>query len=127
MHTVVNADVATLAASAQSLLLIFARLIIQDCETVVNFLDSKDVLAVVLGLLTENHADFFGAYAHKVSSSAITTLLLSGDDRLHSVMVKGPEIRGEGLRTRSKTRSQGGQQFSQVPAAQRLFQILVQE
>jgi len=86
---------------SQSLLLIFARLISSECDTVVNFLDSKEALAFVLNCWTENHADFYGAYAHKVSSNAITTLLLSGDERLHAVMVKGPEIRNEGEMTSS--------------------------
>eukprot|EP00730_Choanoeca_flexa_P002555 TRINITY_DN11092_c0_g1_i4.p1 TRINITY_DN11092_c0_g1~~TRINITY_DN11092_c0_g1_i4.p1 ORF type:complete len:867 (+),score=249.42 TRINITY_DN11092_c0_g1_i4:36-2603(+) len=111
----------------QSLLLIFARLAIENVDSVLDFLEANSALEFVMTKWMENHTDLYGTYNNKVSTVALIKLLTSGDARLQAVVVPGDEIATKGIRTRSKSRQDGGPQRQQVPLTFRLLQLLIRE
>eukprot|EP00043_Microstomoeca_roanoka_P027612 m.15158 g.15158 ORF g.15158 m.15158 type:complete len:1025 (-) comp7794_c0_seq2:125-3199(-) len=110
-----------------SLIFIFARLANENTAVVIDFLVEKDALAFVMDLWCENHDSFYGDYEIKVSTSALTKVLMSGHPALDSVLVRGDLIEEKGIRTRSKTKKDGGAKYTQIPVKSKIFKILVNE
>jgi hypothetical protein len=104
----------------QSLLVVFAQLMISQLESVLEFLESvpsptgDSALQFVLTSWCQWQPYFFGAYETKVSVVALGKLLEFGVKRnnrqLWDIAVKGEELVSEskGIRTRSKARNLPG-------------------
>eukprot|EP00271_Cylindrocystis_brebissonii_P017723 TRINITY_DN471_c0_g1_i1.p1 TRINITY_DN471_c0_g1~~TRINITY_DN471_c0_g1_i1.p1 ORF type:complete len:1065 (+),score=246.85 TRINITY_DN471_c0_g1_i1:95-3289(+) len=99
-----------------AILLVFARLVHMSAPNVGQLLEMLDAipvegrssaLHVVLEEWAECEGDISGAYKRKVSTTALATLLASGDPRLAKVTVKGRLIQTplEGIVTRSRARN----------------------
>ncbi|CAG8445061.1 3579_t:CDS:10 [Funneliformis caledonium] len=98
------------ATFIQSLVMIFAHLMLSQLSTVVEFLSTLDIngrngLELLLNIWLENHESFQGYYSIKVSSIALSKLFLSGDPRIQGIQVKGDLIvtNSSRIMTRSRT------------------------
>ncbi|RUS35306.1 armadillo-type protein [Jimgerdemannia flammicorona] len=83
--------------SLQSLVLVFAHLILAQQETVIEFLSNVNIeghsgLQVVMNAWCENYESFQGYYSLKVSAIALSKMFLSTDPRVQALTVKGDLI-----------------------------------
>ncbi|KAH3881360.1 importin-9-like isoform X2 [Dreissena polymorpha] len=120
----------------QSLLMIFARLMHDQMDAVLEFLTSvpdpmgKPALEFVLKEWCARQRSVYGAYERKVMVVALSKLLghivTSNDARLKSIVVEGDEVQpaaGNGIRTRSK----GKVQWTQIPVEVQIYKLLINE
>ncbi|KAI6656017.1 hypothetical protein LOD99_1751 [Oopsacas minuta] len=122
----------------QSLILVFAFLIQSQLEFVLEFLSSlpsstgKPALDQVMSDWVQLQGTIFGSYDTKMSIVALSKVLTYGiqtqDAKLEAIMVRGDEIfqHGDGIQTRSKTRSRP-KQYTEVPLLAKIFKVLIQE
>ncbi|XP_052781923.1 importin-9-like [Mya arenaria] len=120
----------------QSLLMIFARLMHDQMEAVLEFLTSvpdpmgKPALEFVLKEWCARQHSFYGAYERKVMVVAMVKLLQhivsTNDSRLKDIVVEGDEIisaSGNGIRTRSKAKVE----WTTVPVVVKIYKLLINE
>ncbi|CAG8583002.1 8092_t:CDS:10, partial [Paraglomus brasilianum] len=121
------------ATFIQSMVIVFAHLILTQLETVVNFLSNlningKNGLEILLSMWFENYECFQGYYSQRVSAIALTKLFLSGDPRVLNVQVQGDLIvtNTNRIMTRSRAR-QNPDQYTIVPASVRIIKLLMSD
>ncbi|KAL4226818.1 Importin 9 [Mactra antiquata] len=120
----------------QSLLMIFARLMHDQMDAVLEFLTSvpdpmgKPALEFVLKEWCCRQHLFYGAYERKVMIVALSKLLqhtiTNNDSRLNDIVVDGDEVvtsSSNGPRTRSKAQVQ----WTKIPAVVKMYKILINE
>ncbi|XP_060587837.1 importin-9-like [Ruditapes philippinarum] len=120
----------------QSLLVIFARLMYDQMEAVLEFLTSvpdpmgKPALEFVLKEWCARQHLFYGAYERKVMVVALSKLLqhtiTNNDARLKDIMVDGDEVitsTSNGPRTRSKSQVQ----WTTIPVVVKIYKLLINE
>ncbi|TPX69623.1 hypothetical protein SpCBS45565_g02263 [Spizellomyces sp. 'palustris'] len=116
----------------QQLVMVFAHLILNHPETVIDFLSQLDLngkngLELIIELWCEHFGDFQGFYSIKVSALAMSKLLLNGDTRLQALQVKGDEIVvSNKIITRSMTRQRPAQ-YSVIPFPAKAIKLLLVE
>ncbi|XP_072419609.1 importin-9 [Chiloscyllium punctatum] len=122
----------------QSLIMVFAHLVHNQLEPLLEFLCSlpgptgKPALEFVMSEWTSRQPLFYGQYEGKVSTVAMCKLLQHGintdDKRLRDIMVKGEEIfnADEGIRTRSKA-AKNPERWTNIPLLVKLFKLLIGE
>ncbi|XP_072336822.1 importin-9 isoform X3 [Scyliorhinus torazame] len=122
----------------QSLIMVFAQLVHNQLEPLLEFLCSlpgptgKPALEFVMSEWTSRQPLFYGQYEGKVSTVAMCKLLQHGintdDKRLRDIMVKGEEIfnADEGIRTRSKA-AKNPERWTNIPLLVKLFKLLIGE
>ncbi|XP_015606737.1 importin-9 isoform X2 [Cephus cinctus] len=123
----------------QSLLMIYAHLINNEFDAVLNFLSTvpgptgQSALAFVLTEWVGRQHLFFGGYDRKVATVALCKILEYGvthdDNRLNEINVKGDEVypgNDDGIKTRSKTQSQP-HQWTTIPVLVKIFKLLINE
>ncbi|EGD81708.1 hypothetical protein PTSG_02419 [Salpingoeca rosetta] len=110
-----------------SLLFIFARLANENTAVVLDFLVEQNALEFVMNLWCTHFDSFYGDYDVKVSTSALIKILLSGHPALDTINVQGDIIEEKGIRTRSKSRADGGTKYTTIPLKTKLFKLLVGE
>ncbi|KAG9295192.1 hypothetical protein G9A89_006173 [Geosiphon pyriformis] len=118
----------------QSMVIIFAHLIIIQLETVVNFLSNlefneRNGLELLLSTWFENYESFQGYYSLKVSAIALSKLFLSADPRIQNIQVKGDLIitpNSTRIMTRSRTR-QNPEQYTSIPATVKIIKLLISD
>ncbi|XP_043573030.1 importin-9 isoform X2 [Chiloscyllium plagiosum] len=125
-------------ATMQSLIMVFAHLVHNQLEPLLEFLCSlpgptgKPALEFVMSEWTSRQPLFYGQYEGKVSTVAMCKLLQHGintdDKRLRDIMVKGEEIfnADEGIRTRSKA-AKNPERWTNIPLLVKLFKLLIGE
>ncbi|XP_072336821.1 importin-9 isoform X2 [Scyliorhinus torazame] len=125
-------------ATMQSLIMVFAQLVHNQLEPLLEFLCSlpgptgKPALEFVMSEWTSRQPLFYGQYEGKVSTVAMCKLLQHGintdDKRLRDIMVKGEEIfnADEGIRTRSKA-AKNPERWTNIPLLVKLFKLLIGE
>ncbi|XP_060701629.1 importin-9 [Hemiscyllium ocellatum] len=122
----------------QSLIMVFAHLVHNQLEPLLEFLCSlpgptgKPALEFVMSEWTSRQPLFYGQYEGKVSTVAMCKLLQHGintdDKRLRDIMVKGEEIfnADEGIRTRSKA-AKNPERWTNIPLLVKLFKLVIGE
>ncbi|XP_006822545.1 importin-9 [Saccoglossus kowalevskii] len=122
----------------QSLVMVFAHLIHNQLDAVLEFLynvpgpTGKPALEFVMTEWVARQHLFYGAYDSKVSTTALAKLLehiIAVDDkRFVDITVKGDQIfnLNEGIRTRSKT-AQAPDQWTTIQIHVKMFKLLVNE
>ncbi|BFZ10398.1 hypothetical protein BsWGS_13436 [Bradybaena similaris] len=122
----------------QSLLMVFAHLMLTQMEAVLDFLNSvpgptgKPALEFVLNEWCSRQHLFFGHYERKISILALCKLLqhaiTTNDLRLQDILVQGEPIvsQGHGVRTRSKAKT-APEQWTMVPALVKIYKLLINE
>ncbi|KAI9023057.1 armadillo-type protein [Phycomyces nitens] len=115
----------------QSLVLVFAHLIISQQDTVLQFLTSttinnKSGLDILMNTWCDNHDSFSGYYSLKVSDIALSKLLLVNDPRLQSMTVKGEIVVNPdgGIVTRSRAK-RNPDQYTAIPLYTKIIKLLV--
>ncbi|KAL3853056.1 hypothetical protein ACJMK2_016638 [Sinanodonta woodiana] len=122
----------------QSLVMVFAHLMHDQIEAVLDFLTSvpdptgKPALEFVLDEWCSRQHLFYGAYERKVTSVALSKLLLyavsHNDTRLQEITVKGDQIipQTNGIKTRSKS-AQSPDQWTTLPVVVKIYKLLINE
>ncbi|XP_055510701.1 importin-9 [Leucoraja erinacea] len=122
----------------QSLIMVFAQLVHNQLEPLLEFLCSlpgptgKPALEFVMSEWTSRQPLFYGQYEGKVSTVAMCKLLQHGintdDKRLQDIMVKGEEVfnADEGIRTRSKA-AKNPERWTNIPLLVKLFKLVIGE
>uniref|UniRef100_A0A4W3IWE3 Importin 9 n=1 Tax=Callorhinchus milii TaxID=7868 RepID=A0A4W3IWE3_CALMI len=122
----------------QSLIMVFAHLVHNQLEPLLEFLCSlpgptgKPALEFVMTEWTSRQHLFYGQYEGKVSIIAMCKLLQHGintdDKRLQDILVKGEEVFNpdEGIRTRSKT-AKNPERWTNIPLLVKLFKLVISE
>ncbi|XP_059806493.1 importin-9 isoform X1 [Hypanus sabinus] len=122
----------------QSLIMVFAHLVHNQLEPLLEFLCSlpgptgKPALEFVMSEWTTRQPLFYGQYEGKVSTVAMCKLLQHGintdDKRLQNIMVRGEEVfsADEGIRTRSKA-AKNPEQWTDIPLLVKLFKLVIGE
>eukprot|EP01147_Barroeca_monosierra_P011310 gene11310-3347_t len=110
-----------------SLVFIFARLVNENTTVALDFLEQHAALAFVLNLWCSQHSSFYGDYEIKVSTSALIKILMSGHPSLDTICLEGDPVEEKGIRTRSKSRKDGGPKYTQIPAKIKIFKVLLNE
>ncbi|RHZ45257.1 hypothetical protein Glove_682g48 [Diversispora epigaea] len=121
------------ATYIQSLVLIFAHLILNQQSTVIDFLANLDIngrngLEVLLSTWFENHESFHGYYSIRVSAIALSKLFLACDSRIQNIQVKGDLIvpKSSRIMTRSRSR-QNPDQYTHVSANGKIIRLLLSD
>jgi hypothetical protein len=132
-----------------SLMSIFARLVHSDCDALLGLLaqmpvppggtaesgedgvaPSRNALELVLRAWCGYQPDVSGAFDIKLTTSALATLLASGNPALEGVGVKGELVIETGetgqaaIRTRAKARATGPDRYTTVPATAKVLELL---
>ncbi|CAB4420248.1 unnamed protein product [Rhizophagus irregularis] len=121
------------ATFIQSLVMIFAHLMLNQLSTVVEFLNTLDIngrngLEILLNTWLENHESFQGYYSIKVSAIALSKLFLSGDPRIQGIQVKGDLIVTNSSRIMTRSRSRKNpDQFTYVSANVKIIKLLISD
>ncbi|KAH0605511.1 uncharacterized protein H6S33_004733 [Morchella sextelata] len=117
----------------QSLILVFARLVLKQAKDVVDFLAGLTIgdvngLQIVLGAWLENSSSFSGYEEIRQNVIALSLLYRLQDPRLSQIMVKGDLIVPESNRimTRSKAK-QNPDRFTMIPVPLKIVKLLVLE
>ncbi|TPX42783.1 hypothetical protein SeMB42_g04991 [Synchytrium endobioticum] len=116
----------------QSLVVVFAHLIVKQRDEVVRFLaemnlEGKSGLEIFIHAWCENYLEFQGYYSLKLNATAMCQLYHSPDPRLQTIMVKGDEIvTDDRIRTRSSTRK-APHQFMAIPFPAKAIKLLLVE
>jgi hypothetical protein len=151
---IVSAVVTRVACAKQpnlvaSLMSIFARLVHSDCDALLGLLaqmpvppggtaesgedgvaPSRNALELVLRAWCGYQPDVSGAFDIKLTTSALATLLASGNPALEGVGVKGELVIETGetgqaaIRTRAKARATGPDRYTTVPATAKVLELL---
>ena len=151
---IVSAVVTRVACAKQpnlvaSLMSIFARLVHTDCDALLGLLaqmpvppggtaesgedgvaPSRNALELVLRAWCGYQPDVSGAFDIKLTTSALATLLASGNPALEGVGVKGELVIETGetgqaaIRTRAKARATGPDRYTTVPATAKVLELL---
>ncbi|KAF2219234.1 armadillo-type protein [Elsinoe ampelina] len=121
------------AAIIQSLILVFARLSIDNAREVVDFLSQTEVegrsaFEVVMSKWVENSINFAGYDDIRVNVIALTRLYDLPSTPLPNITVKGDLIVTQSSRIMTRSRAkQNPTQFTSVPADLKILKILVEE
>ncbi|CAL1541790.1 unnamed protein product [Lymnaea stagnalis] len=122
----------------QSLLMVFANLMLTQMEAVLDFLTSvpgptgKPALEFVLNEWCSRQHLFYGSYERKISTLALCKLLqhaiANNDLRLQDIMVQGEPVQqsGQGIQTRSKSKS-SPEQWTTIPVLVKIYKLLINE
>ncbi|XP_005100562.2 importin-9 isoform X2 [Aplysia californica] len=122
----------------QSLLMVFAHLMLSQLEAVLDFLTSvpgptgKPALEFVLNEWCSRQHLFYGSYERKISILALCKLMqhaiAHNDLRLQDIMVQGEQVlpQGQGIRTRSKAKN-APEQWTTVPALVKIYKLIINE
>lgn len=122
----------------QTLVCVFAQLLVLDLQWTLDFVAAQQVgpqgehngLTVLLSVWMDNQKDFSGRYDVNTTMVAIGKLLQSRDMRVANVMVKGERVVSASevgtIRTRSRAK-QMAEQYTTVPAPNKMLQIMVEE
>ncbi|KAH9510177.1 Importin 9 [Bulinus truncatus] len=122
----------------QSLLMVFANLMLTQMEAVLDFLTSvpgptgKPALEFVLNEWCSRQHLFYGSYERKISTLALCKLLqhaiANNDLRLQDIMVQGEPIQqtGQGIQTRSKAKNTP-EQWTTIPVLVKIYKLLINE
>ena len=151
---IVSAVVTRVACAKQpnlvaSLMSIFARLVHTDCDALIGLLaqmpvppggtaesgedcvaPSRNALELVMRAWCGYQPDVSGAFDIKLTTSALATLLASGNPALDGVGVKGELVIETGetgqaaIRTRAKARATGPDRYTTVPATAKVLELL---
>ncbi|KAG8628521.1 hypothetical protein KVT40_004394 [Elsinoe batatas] len=121
------------AAIIQSLILVFARLSIDNAREVVDFLSQTEVegrsaFEIVMSKWVENSINFAGYDDIRVNVIALTRLYDLPSTPLPTITVKGDLIVTQSSRIMTRSRAkQNPTQFTSVPADLKILKILVEE
>ncbi|XP_064160187.1 importin-9 [Anguilla rostrata] len=122
----------------QSLLMVFAHLMVSRLEPLLEFLwgvpgpAGRPALDFLMAQWVSHQHLFYGQYEGKVSTVALCRLLQhglsTGDPRLEGIRVKGEELfsPGEGIRTRSKS-TRNPERWTNIPLLVKIFKLIVNE
>ncbi|EKX35213.1 hypothetical protein GUITHDRAFT_146623 [Guillardia theta CCMP2712] len=121
----------------QAIVVLFARLLVEDLEATLGFLKEhrleggQEALPVLLVCWAKEHGDFSGSYECKVLTAALGSLLLSGDMAVLNMSVPGQRKENSEQRrlTRSQTRNMAENpidQWTAVPFALKAFLLLLE-
>ncbi|KAI9315923.1 armadillo-type protein [Dichotomocladium elegans] len=115
----------------QSLVMVFAHLIINQQDTVYQFLcntavNGKSGLEVLMKMWCDYFDSFSGYYRLKVSAIALSKVFLITDPRLQSLTVRGDIVAdpNEGIVTRSKAKRKP-EQYRAIPVHAKIIRLLV--
>lgn len=115
----------------QSLVMVFAHLIIQQQDTVYQFLcnttvNGKGGLEILMQMWCDYFDSFSGYYSLKVSAIALSKVYLITDPRLQSLTVRGDIIADPngGIVTRSKAKNRP-EQYTAIPLHAKIIRLLV--
>ncbi|GAA5804125.1 hypothetical protein HPULCUR_009611 [Helicostylum pulchrum] len=127
LHRLMNTDYQPFV---QSLVMVFAHLVISQQETVFQFLcntqiNGKSGLEILMTTWCENYDSFSGYYTMKVSAIALSKIYLSSDPRLSSITVKGDIIvnPNAGIVTRSRAK-RNPDQYTAIPLPAKIIKLL---
>ncbi|TKX19741.1 importin beta N terminal domain-containing protein [Elsinoe australis] len=121
------------AGIIQSLILVFARLSVDNVREVVDFLSQTEVegrsgLEVVVSKWVENSVNFAGYEDIRVNVIALTRLYDLQPSPLPSLTVKGDLVVTQSSRIITRSRAkQNPTQYTLIPADQKILKILVEE
>ncbi|GFR73520.1 importin-9 [Elysia marginata] len=122
----------------QSLLMVFAHLMLSQMEAVLDFLTSvpgptgKPALEFVLNEWCSRQHLFYGSYERKISILALGKLLQhainTNDLRLQDIMVQGELVvkPTAGIRTRAKAKS-SPEEWTTIPVLVKIYKLLINE
>lgn len=117
----------------QSLVMVFAHLVISQQDTVFQFLcntqiNGKSGLEILMTTWCENYDSFSGYYTMKVSAIALSKIYLSSDPRLANITVKGEIIvnPNAGIVTRSRAK-RNPDQYTAIPLPAKIIKLLVSD
>ncbi|KAI7889931.1 armadillo-type protein [Mucor mucedo] len=117
----------------QSLVMVFAHLVISQQETVLQFLcntqiGGKSGLEILMTTWCENYDSFSGYYTMKVSAIALSKIYLSNDPRLANITVKGEIIvnPNAGIVTRSRAK-RNPDQYTAISLNSKIIKLLVSD
>ncbi|KAG1592125.1 hypothetical protein G6F48_002850 [Rhizopus delemar] len=115
----------------QSLVMIFAHLIISQQETVFNYLcnieiSGKSGLEILMTTWCDNYDSFSGYYTLKVSAIALSKIYLVNDPRLQSIHVKGEIVvnPNAGIVTRSRAKK-NPDQYTAISVPAKIIKLLI--
>ncbi|KAI7859526.1 armadillo-type protein [Circinella umbellata] len=117
----------------QSLVLVFAHLIIQQQDTVFQFLCTTNIngrsgLEILLPMWCDYFGSFSGYYSLKVSAIALSKLFLINDPHLQNLTVRGDIVANPegGIVTRSKAK-RNPEQYTVLPVQAKIIRLLVDD
>ncbi|GFO07409.1 importin-9 [Plakobranchus ocellatus] len=122
----------------QSLLMVFAHLMLSQMDAVLDFLTNvpgptgKPALEFVLNEWCSRQHLFYGSYERKISILALCKLLQhainTNDLRLQDIMVQGELIvkPSQGIRTRAKAKSTP-EEWTTIPVLVKIYKLLINE
>lgn len=117
----------------QSLVMVFAHLVISQQDTVFQFLcntqiNGKSGLEILMTTWCENYDSFSGYYTIKVSAIALSKIYLSSDPRLQNITVKGEIIvnPNAGIVTRSRAK-RNPDQYTAISLSAKIIKLLVSD
>ncbi|KAG1180299.1 hypothetical protein G6F70_000463 [Rhizopus microsporus] len=115
----------------QSLVMVFAHLIISQQETVFNYLcniqiSGKSGLEILMTTWCDNYDSFSGYYTLKVSAVALSKMFLANDPRLQNIHVKGEIVVNPngGIVTRSRAKK-NPDQYTAIPVPAKIIKLLI--
>ncbi|KAI7903140.1 armadillo-type protein [Cokeromyces recurvatus] len=115
----------------QSLVMVFAHLIISQQDTVFQFLcdaqiNGKNGLEILMTTWCDNYDSFSGYYTMKVSAVALSKVFLSSDPRLQSISVKGDIVvnPNAGIVTRSRAK-RNPDQYQTISVPTKIIKLLI--
>ncbi|GAN01450.1 importin-9 [Mucor ambiguus] len=117
----------------QSLVMVFAHLVISQQDTVFQFLcetniNGKSGLEILMTTWCENYDSFSGYYTMKASAIALSKVFLSSDPRLQNITVKGEIVvnPNAGIVTRSRAK-RNPDQYTAIPLPAKIIKLLVSD
>ncbi|KAI7871897.1 armadillo-type protein [Spinellus fusiger] len=129
----VRLETTTYQPFIQSLVLVFAHLMISQQDTVLQFLKGttihgKSGLNILMPTWCDNHDSFSGYYSLKVSGIALSKLLLVNDPVLQSMTVKGDIVVNPdgGIVTRSRAK-RNPDQYTMIPLLTKIIKLLLSD
>ncbi|ORX54369.1 ARM repeat-containing protein [Hesseltinella vesiculosa] len=115
----------------QSLVLVFAHLIISQQDTTLQFLvqtfiNSKSGLTILMTHWVDNYESFSGYYSLKVSAIALSKIFLVNNPDILNMSVKGDIVvnPNAGIVTRSKSK-RNPDQYTAIPLSMKIIKLLV--
>jgi hypothetical protein len=138
MHELIQVIAVRLASAKhptliQSLIMVFARLILLNAAETVNFLagiqiENSNALAVVLTKWLENATTFAGFDAIRESVTALATIYNLHDPRLRQITVQGDLVVDTSSRIKTRSMAKNAPiQYTAVSADLKLVKVLVNE
>eukprot|EP00051_Salpingoeca_urceolata_P025866 m.471487 g.471487 ORF g.471487 m.471487 type:complete len:1047 (+) comp20377_c1_seq1:406-3546(+) len=115
----------------QTLIHVFAHMVHADMAAVLSFMEQTQSMEFVMRHWCNHHMDTVGRFDITLSIVGLSRLLMSGDPRLGTITVDGPEEYAAGLngriRTRAVSRRQGPPVFKQIPLLLKILELMVKE